>query len=57
MSNKPIAQQLSDDIGAVIDKYREQGITVCEVIGCLELNKEDIISENREVNGDDIFWN
>ena len=43
--NKPIIQQFQDDLVVVVDKYRDEGITIGEVIGCFELTKIDLWSE------------
>ena len=48
MASKPIVQSFSDDLMAVIDKYREQGITVSEVVGAIELVKMNIILDQME---------
>ena len=48
MASKPVSQQFADDISDVIDKYREEGITISEIIGGLELNKMDIWNEQQE---------
>ena len=46
MSLKPLVDCFHDDIEAVVDKYRNEGITLSEVIGCLELIKMDIHRDN-----------
>jgi len=45
MSSKPIVQQFYDDVEKVIDKYRDQGITISEIVGSLELSKLDLYKE------------
>ncbi len=45
---KPIAQQFSDDLRVVIDKYYDQGITLSEAIGAIELLKLDLWREQTE---------
>ena len=42
---KPLVQHLQDDINAVIDKYRDEGVTVAETIGALEITKLDLFQE------------
>ena len=45
---KPIAQQFKDDLQAVVDKYYDQGITLSEAIGAIELLKLDLWREQTE---------
>ena len=42
---KPIIQQFQDDIRTVIDKYRDQGISIGETIGAIEMIKLDLYTE------------
>jgi len=42
---KPLAQQFVDDISEVVDKYRNEGITISETIGGLEIVKLDLYNE------------
>jgi len=37
------AALMLDELDAVVDKYRDQGLTVAEAIGAIELIKLDII--------------
>ena len=46
--SKPLAQQFQDDINSVIDKYRDEGLTVCEAIGVIELSKLDLWNGQKE---------
>jgi hypothetical protein len=39
---KPISQQFKDDIDAVVERYYDQGITISEAIGAIELVKLDL---------------
>ena len=48
MSQKPLVQHFQDDIDAVIDKYRDEGITVSETMGVLELTKLLLFAEFSE---------
>jgi hypothetical protein len=50
---KPIAQQFVDDVSKVVDKYRDEGITIAETIGGLELIKIDLWSELSESAAED----
>jgi len=43
--NKPLAQQFQDELNAVIDKYRDQGLTYGEGIGGIEIAKLDLWHE------------
>lgn len=45
---KPIAQQFKDDLQAVVNKYYDQGITLSEAIGAIELLKLDLWREQTE---------
>jgi len=51
---KPIIQQFQDDIEAVIDKYRDQGITFGEAIGAIEMVKISLWSEKIEDDDEEI---
>jgi len=51
MSSAPIVELFTRDIDSVVDKYREEGITVAEVVGALELVKLSIV---QEADADDI---
>ena len=42
---KPLIQYLQDDLSAVIDKYRDEGVTVAETIGAMEITKLDLFQE------------
>jgi len=42
MATKPIVQHFQDDLSAVVDKYRDQGLTLSEAIGAIELIKLDL---------------
>jgi hypothetical protein len=45
---KPIIQQFQDELSAVVDKYRDQGITLGESVGAIELVKLDLWNEQTE---------
>ena len=49
MSQKPISQQLQDEINSVIKKHTYGELTFAEAIGVLEIVKMDLwISQNDE---------
>lgn len=48
MGEKPIVQQFNDDLQAVVDKYRDQGITFAEALGAIEIVKLDLWSESQD---------
>lgn len=50
---KPLVQCLQDDLEKVIDKYRDEGVTFCEVIGALEILKLDVWRECPDENEKD----
>jgi hypothetical protein len=50
---KPLIQQFQDDLCCVIDKFRDQGLTVGESIGAIELLKLDLWQEQNE---EDVEW-
>jgi hypothetical protein len=45
---KPIIDQFKDDLEAVVDRYRDQGITLGESVGAIELLKLDLWREQTE---------
>lgn len=45
MPSKPLIACFMDDIDAVVDKYRDQGISFAEAIGALEAIKLDIYGQ------------
>jgi len=45
MAEKPLMQQFQDDVNEVVDKYRDQGITLGEIIGALEIVKLDVYGD------------
>ena len=49
---KPLVAQFEDDINIVIDKYREQGLTIAEFVGTIETVKIEAYLGQRE-NEDD----
>jgi len=53
MSTKPLITMFHDDLNAVVDKYRDQGLTIGEGIGVLEIVKLDLWHETREDGDDD----
>lgn len=42
MDAKPLVQCLYDDLSGVIDNYRDQGLTMAETVGALEMVKLDV---------------
>ena len=48
MSTRPIIQSFQDNLNIFIDGYREQGITLSEAIGALEIVKLDLWFEQKE---------
>lgn len=53
MSSEPIVSQFTGAIEAVIDQYRDQGITIAEVLGAMDLIHAQIIKDAMEGEGDD----
>lgn len=45
---QPLIQQFQDELGKTIDKYRDQGLTLGESIGAIELVKLDLWREQTE---------
>jgi hypothetical protein len=45
MALKPISQVFMDEVVELVDKFRDQGVTYTDIIGCLEIMKFDIYSE------------
>jgi hypothetical protein len=52
MTSKPLVQHFQDDLNDVVDKYRDEGLTLSEAVGALELTKLDLHNESGENNGD-----
>lgn len=52
--NKPLCVQMEEEINAVIDRYRDQGITYGENIGILECVKLNLWYEQQRANEEDI---
>lgn len=48
MAIPPLVQQFQDEINGVIDKYRDEGLTLSEAIGAIELTKLDLWHEAQE---------
>ena len=45
MANKPLIQHFVDEINVVIDKYRDSGITIGEIMGIFALAQIDLAIE------------
>jgi len=45
MAEKPLIQQFQDDLNAVVDKYRNQRLTIAAAVGVLEIIKMDVADE------------
>lgn len=45
---KPLLDYFQDELVAIIDKYREEGMTLAEVVGTLETVKLNLWSEQCE---------
>lgn len=52
MASKPLIQCFIDDINVVIDKYRDTGITVGEMIGAFQVLVFDLWLQLRGANMD-----
>ena len=48
MDGKPLIQHFADDLQAVVDKYRNQGLTIGEAIGAIEIVKLDLYEDLQE---------
>lgn len=48
MDGKPILQQFSDDIFAVVAKFSDQGLSVAEALGALDIVHATIIRDGIE---------
>lgn len=48
MDSKPMIQFFQDEIEAVVRKYYDQGLTLGEAIGVLEVVKLDLWSNQRD---------
>ena len=57
MTNKPLIQCLKDDLVELLAKYADQGITVGETIGVLEMVKMDThIASTEETDDEAQQW-
>jgi hypothetical protein len=50
---KSLVQHLQDDLENVIDKYRDEGLSLSELIGTLEIVKLNANSESSEIKEDE----
>lgn len=48
-----ICDAFAQELGGLVDKYRDQGISVAEVIGCLEAEKMEIYLGARDSGEDE----
>lgn len=48
MDGEPLVSQFANDLQQVVDRYCDQGLTVAEAIGCLELMKGKILKDSLE---------
>jgi len=49
----PLLQQFQEELSGVIDKYRDQGLTLGEAIGAIELCKLDLWRDQTDFAADD----
>ena len=54
MADKPLIQCLQDDLVELLAKYADQGITVGETIGVLEMVKMDTHIASTEETDDEV---
>lgn len=52
MAAKPLIQQFQDDLNGILNKYREQGMTVGEAVGAIEIVKLNLWSEEFDEEGE-----
>lgn len=52
MNGEPLSVRFSMDIHAVVDKYRDQGITVGEILGALLMVQAVLVKEALEPDED-----
>ena len=50
---EPLVSQFTGDIETVVDKYRDQGLTVAEALGALELVQAKIAKDALESDSED----
>lgn len=48
MAEAPLVDQFQCDIDAVVDKYREQGISIAETVGALTVTVHNLIEESTD---------
>lgn len=51
---KPICQQFQDEIEAVVRRYYDEGLTLAEAVGVLDVVKLDLWSNQRELPEEEI---
>lgn len=52
MSNSPLIDKFQDEVNGVIQKYNDQGLTLGEAIGVLEIVKLDMWQAQKEIEYD-----
>lgn len=50
-----IQNKIQEDIEAVVEKYREKGVSYCDIIGTLEVVKLNVWDESCDANEN--TWN
>jgi len=49
----PLINHFQNDVDRVIDKYRDQGLTLGEAVGALEICKNTLLNEDDDDDDDD----
>lgn len=49
----PIVARMTEELEAVVDRYRDQGIGLAEVVGALEILKSGLIHERWHLHDPD----
>jgi len=53
MSQSPLVYLFTEELNAVVDKYRDQGLTVAEAVGAIEVLKFGVIYDQIDENEDE----
>lgn len=56
MSTSPLVDQFANDIDDVINKYSDQGLTVAEAVGALDIAKMEIWYNHTDYKDDEKPW-
>ena len=50
LSSQPLVDKFSEDMMAVVERYYDQGLTVAEAVGAIEMVKLEVFMEQTDRN-------